>query len=389
MASISSPPRLGCDRHRAQILREPTLGVEAGHGHHLDVRVERAQDRQRGRAERAGAVHEHLAPGSRRMAGDPVQRDRERIREHRLLVRDRVGHLEQHGVVRGHQLAEPTGDVLAHAGVDPRGQPALGERPALTEVTGGAGRADRLDPARPAREPGVEHDAVTDLEPFGFRTERNHVGDHFVPHHVREGDEVLHRVVLVVARPAVLRREARVVEEDLLRLGAADARQPRLRDHPVRTEEAGVVQVHELRRGAGQRLQQAVVGVGLGLRFGCDPEDECAHGRSVRRGGTAGRGAGYRLRMPEEAALVLNSVKVNNRIALFSAFPDRLVIVDSGGTRHIPIGDLARITHKNGIRTGQLGIVTVDGEELVVKGLRARDTPTAYQILVQLASAAH
>jgi hypothetical protein len=93
--------------------------------------------------------------------------------------------------------------------------------------------------------------------------------------------------------------------------------------------------------------------------------------------------------MSEEAALVLNSVKVNNRIALFSAFPDRLVIVDSSGTRNIPIGDVARITHKAGIRTGRLGIVTLDGRELVIKGLRARDTPTAYQILVRLASAAH
>lgn len=92
--------------------------------------------------------------------------------------------------------------------------------------------------------------------------------------------------------------------------------------------------------------------------------------------------------MPEEAALVLNSVKVNNRSALVSAFPDRLVIVDSNGTRAIPIGELARITHKAGVRSGKLGIVTMDGEELEIRGLRARDTPTAYQILVRLASAA-
>ncbi len=89
-----------------------------------------------------------------------------------------------------------------------------------------------------------------------------------------------------------------------------------------------------------------------------------------------------------EAALILNSVKVNNRAALVSAFPDRLVIVDRGGTRNIPIRDLARITHKAGIRTGRLGIVTVDGEELIIRGLRSRDTPTAYQVLVQLAQAA-
>jgi len=90
----------------------------------------------------------------------------------------------------------------------------------------------------------------------------------------------------------------------------------------------------------------------------------------------------------EEAALVLQSVKVNNRTALVSAFRDRLVIVDGDGTRAIPIGDLARITHKAGLRSGRLGITTVDGEELVIRGLRSRDTPTAYQVLVRLASAA-
>lgn len=90
--------------------------------------------------------------------------------------------------------------------------------------------------------------------------------------------------------------------------------------------------------------------------------------------------------MPEEAALVLKSVKVNNRSALVSAFPDRLVIVDSSGTRAIPIGALARITHKAGVRSGKLGIVTMDGEVLQIRGLRARDTPTAYQILVRLVS---
>jgi hypothetical protein len=88
------------------------------------------------------------------------------------------------------------------------------------------------------------------------------------------------------------------------------------------------------------------------------------------------------------AALVLNSVKVNNRMALVSAFTNRLVIVTREGTRAIPIGDLARITHKSGIKTGRIGIVTVDNEEIVIRGLRANETPTAYQILVRLALAA-
>lgn len=92
--------------------------------------------------------------------------------------------------------------------------------------------------------------------------------------------------------------------------------------------------------------------------------------------------------MDDEAALILKSVKVNGRAALVSAFTDRLVIVDRNGTRVIPIAELARITHKAGVRTGRLGIVTVDGEEIAIRGLRAGETPTAYQILVRLALAA-
>ncbi len=138
-----------------------------------------------------------------------------------------------------------------------------------------------VDAARLAREPRVQHDAVPDLEPFGLRPERDHVGHHLVAHHVRERHEVLHRVVLVVARAAVLRREARVVEEDLLRLRAADAGEPRLRHHPVRAEKSRIVHLDQLHRRPGQRPEQSVVGVRLGLGFGLDPEDQCAHALRV------------------------------------------------------------------------------------------------------------
>lgn len=88
----------------------------------------------------------------------------------------------------------------------------------------------------------------------------------------------------------------------------------------------------------------------------------------------------------EDAVLILNSVKVNGRTALVSAFSDRLVIVDRDGTTTIPVGDLARITHKAGLRAGRLGVVTTDGREFSIRGLRSRDTPTAFQLLVRLAS---
>jgi hypothetical protein len=90
----------------------------------------------------------------------------------------------------------------------------------------------------------------------------------------------------------------------------------------------------------------------------------------------------------DEAVLVLETVKVNGRAAQLFAFPDRLLLVDPDGPRTIPIRDLARIAHKAGLRTGRIVLRTVDGEELLVRGLRARDTATAYRILVQLASAA-
>ena len=125
------------DRARAEMFGQAALRVETRHGHHLDVRVQRAQDRDARTS--PARPRRRRAPCSRprRVPGDPVQRHRERVGEHRLLVRDRVRDLEQHRVVRGHQLAEPTGHVLAHAGVDP-GR----DRPSRTTSTG-SGRPPR------------------------------------------------------------------------------------------------------------------------------------------------------------------------------------------------------------------------------------------------------
>jgi hypothetical protein len=90
----------------------------------------------------------------------------------------------------------------------------------------------------------------------------------------------------------------------------------------------------------------------------------------------------------DEAVLVLKTVKLNGRPAQLFAFSDRLLVVDPDGPRTVPTRALARIAHKAGLRTGRLLITTVDGEQLEVRGLRSRDTSTAYRILVQLATAA-
>jgi hypothetical protein len=89
----------------------------------------------------------------------------------------------------------------------------------------------------------------------------------------------------------------------------------------------------------------------------------------------------------EDAALVLRSVKVNGRSAWLSAYADHLSIVQSDGTRDIPIQSLARVSHRTGMRS-RLTLVLKSGEELVVRGLKARDVPRAYRIIVRLAASA-
>jgi hypothetical protein len=91
----------------------------------------------------------------------------------------------------------------------------------------------------------------------------------------------------------------------------------------------------------------------------------------------------------DEATLVLKTVKIDGRAAQLFVFPDRLLLVDTTGSRTIPIRHVARIAHKAGLRTGRIMLTTVDGEEMVIRGLRARDTPTAYRILVRLATEAN
>ncbi len=87
----------------------------------------------------------------------------------------------------------------------------------------------------------------------------------------------------------------------------------------------------------------------------------------------------------EAAALVLRSVKVNGHSAWISAYRDHLSIVQSDGTREIPINALARVSHRTGMRS-RLNLVLQSGEELVIRGLKAKDVPRAYWIIVQLAS---
>ena len=82
---------------------------------------------------------------------------------------------------------------------------------------------------------------------------------------------------------------------------------------------------------------------------------------------------------------MLQTVKVNGHSALVSAYSDQLTIVQSDGTRHVPIRQIARISHRTGMRT-RIDLVLQTGEVLTIRGLKHRDVQQAYRIMVRLAS---
>ncbi len=83
--------------------------------------------------------------------------------------------------------------------------------------------------------------------------------------------------------------------------------------------------------------------------------------------------------------LALQDVKVDGVKAIVYAFPDRIEIVETATTRAVSFHDVARITTKSGLRKGRVTIIGTDDAPMVITGLRARDTPVAYRVLVQLA----
>ncbi len=89
--------------------------------------------------------------------------------------------------------------------------------------------------------------------------------------------------------------------------------------------------------------------------------------------------------MADQAVLALTDVRVNKRKSLVYAFVDRIEIVDAIGSRTVLLTDVARITTKSGLRKGRVTVVVVEGEALEIDGIRARDTPVAYNVLVKLA----
>ena len=171
--------------------------------------------------------------------------------------------------MRGQPLRPGTRGAGDDADVDAGTEISLGETPAEAEVARLAGGTRRIDAARTAAQPGIEHDPLAHIETPRLGSERDDLGHDLMPGHVGEGREGRHGVVDV----------ARVeVAEHQLGVGAADAREDRLRDDPVGPSQAGLVDLVQAEGGLDQLGLEFVLGGGSDLVLGrwC-PEQQCLH----------------------------------------------------------------------------------------------------------------
>jgi hypothetical protein len=97
----------------------------------------------------------------------------------------------------------------------------------------------------------------------------------------------------------------------------------------------------------------------------------------------------YRARVPGEAVLALDDVKVNRRPARVYAFADRIEVVDRHGLRTVRLTDVMRITNKTGLRRGRITVIVEGGDRIEIRSLRSADTPVAFRLLVELARGAN
>jgi hypothetical protein len=206
------------------------------------------------------------------MPRDRVQRHRERVGEHRDLVGHRIRHREQHAVVGRHQLGVTSGHVGRHPGVDTRLDVAVGEAPAQAVVSGFACRTTRFDAAWTTRQPRVENDALPDLESARRRTQRHHVGDDFVTHHLGKRAERRHRVVGVALAE---------VEQDLLGVRAADPGQSWPSNHPIIVQRLRIRHISQAYRRVGQVAGERIGVVGHLERLWRHAEYQRPHGRAI------------------------------------------------------------------------------------------------------------
>jgi hypothetical protein len=156
--------------------------------------------------------------------------------------------------------------------VDARLDVAVGEAPAQAVVAGFACRTTGFDAARTTRQPWVEDDALSDLESTRRRTQRNHVGDDLMAHHLGKRAERRHRVVGVALAE---------VEHDLLGVRAADTGQSWPGDHPIIVQRLRIRHIPQAYGRAGQVAGERVGVVGHVERFGMHTEYQRPHGLAM------------------------------------------------------------------------------------------------------------
>ena len=180
-----------------------------------------------GGGERPAAVDERGRGRVGRVQEDRAQRHAGGIGEDGGVVADAVGDAEQLTRMGGEPFGVRAGRSGAVAEVQ-RGRDCAAIEVAARRVAAlGARGARRVDAAGNARQPRVQHDAFAGV---------GAAGDGFVPQDVRERQERRERVV----EPPV--------QEDLLGVGAADAGDGGIAEHPVRGRGDRLGDVLEARR---------------------------------------------------------------------------------------------------------------------------------------------
>ena len=143
-----------------------------------------------------------------------------------------------------------------------------GEVPTQTEVAVPARATRGIDPARPTREPRVQHDPLADLQLRDVGTQLGHFGDHFVAEHGGGGEIPIEGAVAEVLPE---------IHEDLFGVGAADAGEPRLGHHPPVPGRVGLLALFESHRRLRQPDQQVIPVIWWRPGFRLDAVGESFH----------------------------------------------------------------------------------------------------------------
>ncbi len=181
------------------------------------------------------------------MAGDRVQRNRERVGEHRLLVGHRIRNRKQHAVMCRHQFGVAAGHVGRHPGMDSGFDVAVGEAPAQAVVTTSHAGQGGWIPRGPQDSHGLSTTRCPTCSPRAFGPTRTTSATTSWP--MTCGNEQKAAMALSVSPSP---KSSRIcLESDPQTPG-----QPRPRDHPIVMQKARLRNVQQRSRGMRQILRQ-------------------------------------------------------------------------------------------------------------------------------------